>query len=102
MTSWYQTSRPSCIVTSSSARRRTTTTFSIDGQSATAASVVFLSGTMRAAAIAAGRGDDELRLCVLDAVVQRVGGEAAEDDGVHAPMRAQASIATTASAISGM
>ena len=36
-----------------------------------------------AAAVAAVGGDDELRLGVVDAVGQRLGGEAAEDDGVR-------------------
>src|SRR5205085_7722856 len=35
-----------------------------------------------AAAIAGGRGDEHLRLGVDDAIAQRLGGEAAEDDGV--------------------
>jgi hypothetical protein len=47
-------------------------------------------------------GDQHLAGRVDDAVGQRVGAEAAEDDEWIAPMRAQASIATASSGIIGM
>ena len=52
------------------------------GHSATARSAVSLSGTMLPAAEGAVAGDQHLRLGVLDAVAERVGGEAPEDHGV--------------------
>ena len=55
-----------------------------------------------AAAVAAVRGDEQLALRVVDAIAQRFGAEAAEDDEWMAPMRAQASMAIASSGISGM
>ena len=47
-------------------------------------------------------GDEQLALRVVDAVAERVGAEAAEDDGWIAPIRVQASIAIGSSGIIGM
>jgi hypothetical protein len=60
-----------------------------------------LEGAGGPAPVAAVGGDDDLGLGVGDAGVQRLGGEPAEDDRVRAPIRAQASIAMTASGIIG-
>ena len=103
--SCHQTSRPSCIAvppSTASPSRRTTRTCSIVGLAVSASSTAGFSGGGLAAPPAAVGGDDELRLGVVDAAAQRLGREAAEDDRVRAPMRAQASIAIGSSGIIGM
>ena len=85
ISSWYQRSRPGCMATAPPVRRTTSTWRTERAVALGALDRLVGIGLERhglAAAQALIGGDDEIGAAILDAVRQRIGREAAEDDGM--------------------